>query len=122
MMKLSKKIGLLALSLILTFTSSAFAEETFYNISKSSFKKYVWVNSEKYFKNPSIVCLEVETDSAIFIQYWDSDDNFDSSPMLVGSFWQCHQPRKNGKYRIKLVNANPNTTVKLKGGEIFYDK
>ncbi|MDO3679237.1 hypothetical protein [Paenibacillus ehimensis] len=123
-MKLSKKVGLISLSLVLSFATSAFAQHQQYILPKSSFSNYIWVNGGKYFTNISAACVEVQNDAALYIQYWDKNDNFVSSPLLTGSGWQCDpsDAGSSGTYKIRLVNANRTSSVKLIGGEIIYEK
>ncbi len=123
-MKLSKKIGLISLSLVLSFATSASAAEKFYYLKRTSFSKYVWVNDGQFFTNINTACIEIENTANMYIQYWDKNDNFVSSQLISGSGWKCDNNPRYGTYRIKLLNANRNSEekVRLVGGEIWYDK
>ncbi|TQK62407.1 hypothetical protein FB479_105187 [Brevibacillus sp. AG162] len=107
-----------------TFAASSTVTSTatgHYVFGKTSFKSYVWVNGGSYFKNPSLVCVELGSNSNIFVEYHDSNGYYDGE-YLPGPNWQCAYPSLTGNYKIKLKNADTGNTVNIVGGEVNYEK
>ncbi|HGH1673832.1 TPA: hypothetical protein ACJHMI_005477 [Bacillus cereus] len=101
--------------------------EVSYDIRKSSFKDFVWVNQGFLFENITDINLELYNHEIIDVQYFDLYGNLLLVDNLSGSGWKSSSPA-GGPFptgltaKVKLVNdKGDGTTANIVGGVVTYN-